>query len=72
MDDAPAHDLPESNITHANITGKVVKTRVRGRRAGKGKTVRLSSDHKSHVKQLRARGQISPRAAASHGLGGKK
>lgn len=72
MDDAPAHDLPHSNITHANITGKVVKVRVRGRRAGKGKAVRLSPDRRSHVKQLQQRGQISARAATSHGLQGKK
>jgi hypothetical protein len=65
--------LPTSNVTHANITGKVPDgAKPKLLRNRKGKAVRLSSDRKSHVRQLQARGQISPRAAASHGLAGKK
>jgi len=66
-------ELPDSNITHANITGKVPTTSRRmRRRGGKAKRVKLSADQKSHVKSLERRGQISPRAAASHGLQGGK
>lgn len=65
--------VSSSNQTHANITGKVPDAAKPHRgRMRKGKGVRLSSDQRSHVRQLTARGQISPRAAASHGLQGKK
>jgi len=65
--------LPTSNATHANITGKVPKTALRGRsRGGKRKAARLSPDQRSHARHLQKAGQISPRAAASHGLAGKK
>jgi hypothetical protein len=69
MDDAS--DLPQSNVTHAGITGKVPKIRVRGSR-GKRKAVKLSPDKRHHAKQLAKQGLISGRAAASHGLQGKK
>lgn len=77
MDDAappaaPSAPLPTSNVTHANITGKVVRVQVRPRRSGKGRRVKLSSDQRSHVKTLAKQGRISSRAATSHGLQGKK
>jgi len=69
---APA-PIPTSNTTHANITGKVPKTALRGRRMRKGKPAKLSADQRSHARHLQKAGQISPRAAASHGLAtGKK
>jgi hypothetical protein len=73
MDNASAQDnaLPVSNVSHANITGKVPQ-KITKRRGGKRKAVKLSSDQRRHVKQLTKSGQISPRAAASHGLAGKK
>jgi hypothetical protein len=65
--------VSSSNATRANITGKVPETAKPHRgRVRKGRAARLSSDQRSHVRQLTARGQISQRAAASHGLQGKK
>jgi hypothetical protein len=69
LSSSPAPALPTSNTTHANITGKVPKTALRGRtRGGKRKAAKLSSDQRSHAKHLQKAGQISPKAAASHGL----
>jgi len=70
MDEPSTYDLPASNVTRAGITGKVPKAKTRGRRTAKGR--RLSSDQRSHARHLQKAGQISPRAAASHGLAGKK
>jgi hypothetical protein len=71
---APSAPIPTSNTTHANITGKVPKTALRGRRSGgKRKPAKLSPDQRSHARHLQKAGQISPKAAASHGLAaGKK
>lgn len=64
--------LPDSHVTRANITGKVLRVHSGGKRLGKGKPVRLSADKRAHVKTLRKRGQISDRAAASNGLQARK
>jgi hypothetical protein len=62
-------DLPPSNTTRANITGKVPESaKPRPFRRGRGRKAKLSSDHRGHAKQLGKRGVISPKAAASHGL----
>jgi len=67
-----SNDMPPSNMTRANITGKVTQTEIHRGRRGKVKRVKLEQHQKSHVRQLQKRGQISPKAAASHGLQGKK
>jgi hypothetical protein len=67
-------DLGASNVTRANITGKVPQSVKRPRRGGsrKAKPARLSGDHRKHAGALAKRGMISPQAAASHGLTGAK
>jgi len=59
-------DLPTSNVTRANITGKVPEWAKP--KAGRGRKAKLSADHRGHAKQLARRGMISPKAAASAGL----
>lgn len=61
-----AEASPRTNMTRAGVLGKVPqfgKSRGRGRKVGK-----LSRHQKQHVNQLKARGVISDRAAARHGL----
>ena len=66
MDDTP---LPQSNVTHANITGKVLRHAVGKMRRRKG--VKLSADKRHHVKGLMKRGAVSARAAVQSGLAAK-
>ncbi len=75
MSEAPSQEagqLPTSNVTHANITGKVPQTKIKRRNARKGrrnaKSVSLESHRKSHVNQLKKQAVISPSAATKHGL----
>jgi hypothetical protein len=60
-------DSTQSNLTRANVRGKVPETQLpyHGR---KRKAVKMSSGGKQHTKSLMKRGLISPKAASFHGL----
>lgn len=66
----PAPPLPASNVTRANITGKVPDAAKphRGRSGRGGKRARLSGDKRKHASQLIKGGIISSTAAAKSGL----
>ena len=76
MDDQPDQsgvgELPTSNVTHANVTGKVLRIHSRGGGNRRHKPVKMSADKKKHVKSLIRRGAISPRAAVQNGLQGRR
>ena len=67
MDETP---LPQSNVTHANITGKVLRHAI-GKPPRRRKGVKLSADKRHHVRGLMKRGAISAKAAVQSGLAAK-
>jgi hypothetical protein len=60
-----------SNLTRANVTGKVI-TKAKRLMRRRGKPVKMASHQRKHVHQMQSKGVISPSAAARHGLDGAK
>jgi hypothetical protein len=60
------NDIPQSNLTHCNISGKVPKRMIS--RGAARKPVKMSALGKRHKKSLMKRGLISTSAASFSGL----
>lgn len=62
-------DLGQSNVTRANITGKVPEwAKPKMGRGGKGKRARLPAHRRQHARQMQKAGLISATAAKANGI----